>query len=262
MSIDSWKGGKLYDDFMGRWSLLIGGEFLSWLKVPPNSEWLDVGCGTGSLSKLIIETQQPNRIIALDSSSGFISYAKKSIDNPLVNYIVGSAMNIELNKDSVDTIVSAFTLNFLSRPHKAVREMKRVGKPGGVIGIMLWDYTEGMEMLRYYWDAALTIDKRAEALDEGRRFPICRQGNPEIFMQKMGLRNIEATAIEIKTTFKSFDEYWEPFLGNVGPAPEYNMSLSTAVRKQLKENLIKALPIDEDGSIRLIARAWAVKGIV
>ena len=131
---------------------------------------------------------------------------------------------------------------------------------GGTIGIFLWDYVEGMEMLRYFWDAVIALDKDAEVLDEGDRFPLCREGQLESLVREVGLRHIEARAIEVTTLFHDFDDYWMPFLGKVGPAPSYVMSLNQRDRQQLMENLRGSLPISDDGSISLRARAWAVKG--
>jgi hypothetical protein len=117
-----------------------------------------------------------------------------------------------------------------------------------------------MELMRYFWDAAVALDPAALALDEGRRFPIC-QPEPltELFTQA-GLREVEVRAIDAPTRFRDFDDYWTPFLGGQGPAPGYAMSLSEERRGDLRERLRAALPIAKDGAIDLIARAWSVRG--
>jgi hypothetical protein len=117
-----------------------------------------------------------------------------------------------------------------------------------------------MEMMRYFWDAAVALDPAAYELDEGRRFPIC-QPKPlaELFAQA-GLHDIEARAIDVPTGFRDFDDYWSPFLGGQGPAPSYAMSLDEARRGALSNRIRSKLPIAKDGAIRLIARAWAVRG--
>jgi len=257
---DSWSSGNQYEKFMGRWSNLIARKFLAWLAIPPDSSWLDVGCGTGSLTKLILETSQPKKVVSVDSSSEFIIYAQQSITNPIVRFQVGMAQALELESNSVDAVVSGIMLNFVPQPEAAVTEMIRVAKPGGTIGIFLWDYAEGMEMLRYFWDAAVELDSRAKEYDEGIRFPLCREGQLESLVEKSGLKKVEAVPIEVKTKFKNFDDYWMPFLGNVGPAPSYVMSLGEKERQDLKNKLRETLPVEEDGSISLMARVWAVKG--
>jgi SAM-dependent methyltransferase len=257
---DPWLSGFAYETFMGRWSTLVAQRFLSWLAIPPDHSWLDVGCGTGSLTKLILETYQPKEIIAIDSSNDFISHAQRSITNPSVHFRVGQAEAVDLDSSSMDTVVSGLVLNFVPQPKVAVSEMLRVTKPGGKIGVFVWDYAEGMQMLRYFWDAAVELDDNANKFDEGIRFPLCQEGQLESLFQEVGLKQVEATAIEVKTVFQDFDDYWQPFLGNVGPAPSYTMSLSQKDMQKLEDKLRKSLPIDQNGSISLTAKSWAVKG--
>jgi SAM-dependent methyltransferase len=257
---DSWLSGIAYERFMGRWSTLVAQEFLNWLAITPARSWLDVGCGTGSLTKLILETYQPKEIISIDSSGDFISHAQRSIANPSVHFKVGLAQSLELDSNSIDAVVSGLVLNFVPQPKAAILEMLRVAKPGGKIGIFLWDYADGMQMLRYFWDAAVELDNNANEFDEGIRFPLCQEGQLESLIREVGLKQVEATPIEVKTVFKNFDDYWQPFLGNVGPAPNYTMSLNQKDRQKLEVKLRKSLPTDDNGSISLIARAWAAKG--
>jgi len=257
---DSWRSGIAYERFMGRWSTLVAQKFLDWLAVPPARSWLDVGCGTGSLTKRILESHQPKEIISIDSSSDFVSHAQRSITNPSVHFKVGLAQSLELDSNSMDAVVSGLVLNFVPQPKVAVLEMLRVTKPGGQIGIFIWDYAAGMQMLRYFWDAAVQLDNNARELDEGIRFPLCQEGRLESLVREAGLKQVEAAPIEVKTVFQDFDDYWQPLLGNVGPASSYTMSLNQEHRQKLEDKLRKSLPIDNDGSISLFARAWAVKG--
>jgi len=257
---DSWSSGEQYEKFMGRWSNLVAEKFLDWLAVPPRSSWLDVGCGTGALTKLILQTCQPKKIISIDLSSEFIFHAKQSTTDPVVSFQVGKAEVLELETNSVDAVVSGIMLNFVPKPEAAVAEMIRVAKPGGTIGIFLWDYADGMQMLRYFWDAVVELNSKAKELDEGLRFPICREGQLEALVKQAGLKNVEVLPLVIKTEFKNFDDYWIPFLGNVGPAPSYVMSFGENERQELKNKLLETLPLEKDGTISLMARAWALKG--
>jgi SAM-dependent methyltransferase len=257
---DYWLSGIAYERFMGRWSSLVAQNFLSWLDIAPDRIWLDVGCGTGSLTRRILESYHPKEIIAIDSSAGFISHAQRSITHPSVHFKVSLAQSLELDSDSIDIAVSGLVLNFVPQPKEAILEILRVTRPGGKIGIFLWDYAEGMQMLRYFWDAAVEIDDNAREHDEGIRFPICLEGQLESLLREAGLKQVEATAIEIKTVFQNFDDYWQPFLGKVGSAPGYMASMNPEAMEKLEEKLRRSLPIAEDGSISLLARAWAVKG--
>lgn len=256
---DSWRSGTAYERFMGRWSSVVSKKFLSWFDIPPSRSWLDVGCGTGSLTKLILERNRPKKITGIDSSSDLILHAQHSIIDPLVQFKVSLAESMNVDSDSIDAVVSGLVLNFILQPKIAISEMLRVTKPGGKIGIFLWDYEKEMQMLRYFWDVAVELDDNAHKYDEGVRFPLCKKGNLEALFREIGLKQIESTAIDIKTIFRNFDDYWQPFLCKVGPAPTYVMSLDHKNRQKLKEQLFKALPINNDGTISLSARAWAVK---
>jgi ubiquinone/menaquinone biosynthesis C-methylase UbiE len=257
---DPWQSGIAYEQFMGRWSTLVAKEFLRWFAIPPERSWLDVGCGTGTLTNRILHTHQPKEIIAVDSSGDFISYAQRSISHPSVHFKVALAQSLDLQSNSVDAVVSGLVLNFVPDPSVAVKEMLRVTKPGGNIGIFVWDYANGMQMLRYFWDAAIKLDNYAHALDEGKRFPLCQEGQLELLMKTVGVKEVEVLPIEVQTIFQNFDDYWRPFLGNVGPAPSYVMSLNQEERENLVQELYKSLPIDNNGLISMSARVWAVKG--
>ena len=256
---DSWLSGIAYERFMGRWSALIAEKFLDWLAIPPDRTWLDVGSGSGTLTNLILKKCQPKEIIAIDSSNDFISFAQHSIIDPSVHFKVGIAQSINLDSNSIDAVVSGLVLNFVPQPKVAILEMLRVAKSNGKIGIFLWDYSEGMQMLRYFWDTAVELDNKAIEFDEGTRFPLCKKGQLESLMREVGLNHIVSSHIEVKTVFQNFDDYWKPFLGNVGPAPAYAMSLNQKDRNKLEIKLRNSLPVENDGSISLNARAWVVK---
>jgi hypothetical protein len=151
-------------------------------------------------------------------------------------------------------------LNFVPQHSRAVAEMARAARPGGVVAAYVWDYAGKMEMMQHFWNAAAALDPQAFDLDEGRRFPICNPDALAELFQAANLYNVEARPIEIDTTFKDFDDYWSPFLGGQGAAPSYNMSLSAELRAAIRDSLRKTLPIAPDGSISLVARAWAVRG--
>jgi hypothetical protein len=142
-----------------------------------------------------------------------------------------------------------------------VAEMARVTQAGGVVAVYVWDYAGKMQLMRHFWNAATTLDPAAFNLDEGWRFPICQPKPLKELFQAAALRDVEVRAIDIPTDFKNFDDYWLPFLGGQGPAPSYAMSLSEENKGALRERLRTNLPTALDGSIPLVARAWAVRGV-
>jgi SAM-dependent methyltransferase len=260
--VDSWQSGNSYDRFMGRWSRLVAQEFLQWLPVPEHGRWLDVGCGTGALSSLVLDLKRPKQILAVDASPEFITFARSTNEDARLRFETATAESLPAEPGSFDAVISGLALNFMAQPGQAVAEMKRVTKPGGIVAAYLWDYAQGMQMLRYFWDAVTALDGSAAALDEGLRFPLFREGELERLFRESGLADVRFKAIEVPTVFADFEDYWQPFLGGVGPAPGYILSLDTAEREALKERLRSTLPQSDDGTISLKARAWAVQGIV
>jgi hypothetical protein len=115
--------------------------------------------------------------------------------------------------------------------------------------------------MRHFWDAASALDPKAKDLDEGRRFRLCEPEALSQLFRSAGLEEVEVRAIEVLTHFRGFDDYWSPFLGAQGPAPNYAMSLSDEHRGKLREWIRASLPRDTDGGIPLTARAWAIRSV-
>jgi SAM-dependent methyltransferase len=231
------------------------------LKIPAQRRWLDVGCGTGALSAAILDNCLPVSVVGVEPSEGFIAKAKDQL-GARVLLRRGSAGEIPLEDRSVDVTVSGFVLNFVPDALAAVREMARVTTAGGMIAAYVWDYAGRMEIMRYFWDAAVELDPDAAKLDEGARFPLCRPEPLTELFASAGLDGTEVTAIDIATSFATFDDYWQPFLGGQGPAPAYVMALDETARVRLRDRLRDRIPRQADGSISLSARAWAVRAIV
>lgn len=257
---DTWAAGDAYEPYVGRWSRLVAAAFLEWLGVPEGRRWLDVGCGTGALTATVLERTQPAAVLGLDASERFVGYARVRISDPRATFQVGDAQHLPFAAGHFDAAVSGLVLNFVPQPAAMVREMTRVAASGGVVAVYVWDYAGEMQFMRAFWDAAARLDPPAAALDEGTRFPICRAEPLQALWSEAGLRQIEVTAIDVPTIFRDFDDYWTPFLGGQGPAPTYTMSLTEERRTALREALRTALPAQPDGTIRLHARAWAVRG--
>jgi Methionyl-tRNA formyltransferase len=131
----------------------------------------------------------------------------------------------------------------------------------GVVAAYVWDYADGMQLIRFFWDAAVALDPSAAVLDEGQRFSICRPAGLGALLRDAGLHGVATRAIDVPTHFRDFDDCWQPFLGGQGPAPSYAMSLPEEHRTALRERLRAEIPAGADGSIDLVARAWAVRGV-
>jgi SAM-dependent methyltransferase len=257
---DVWAAGNLYEPYVGRWSRLVAEEMLDWLKVPEGKAWLDVGCGTGALTEIILRDAGPSSVIGIDPSPAFVAYARDHVQASVASFDVGDAESLPAGSAEFDVAVSGLVINFVPTPRRAVDEMARVVRPGGTVAAYVWDYTGKMELMRYFWDAAVSLDPAAFELDEGRRFPICNPDSLANLFAEAKLRAVEVRSIDVPTRFVDFHDYWSPFLGGQAPAPAYAMSLSEDKRGALRERIRGSLPISPDGTISLVARAWAVRG--
>jgi SAM-dependent methyltransferase len=259
-STDTWEEGKLYEDYMGRWSRLVASEFLAWLQMAPCLDWLDVGCGTGALTEAILWQARPRSVTGVDPSTGFVQHARAQIRDPRACFAVADAQSLPVEAARYDAAVAGLVLNFVPKPMLAVGEMVRAVRPAGVVAAYVWDYSGKMELMRCFWDAAADLDSSACHLDEGLRFPLCQPDPLRDLFSRAGLGQVQVQALDIGTHFDDFDDYWTPFLGGQGPAPAYAMRLSENRRTALRDSIRSKLPVAADGSISLMARAWAVRG--
>lgn len=259
---DAWQAGANYDAYMGRWSRKVAPLFLDWLKAPDNGDWLDVGCGTGSLSQAILAGAAPASVTGIDASEGFVRHAAATIADPRVRFQRGDAQAIDLAEASRDAVVSGLVLNFVPDKRAMLSEMARIARPSGSLGFFVWDYPGGgIAFMRAFWRAAGALDPDAAALAEDRRFPDCTEAGLGGLAAEVWGTGVETTALEVPTRFRDFADYWTPFTLGAGPAPGYCVSLSPDRREQLRRKLENDLPREPDGSILLSARAWAVKAV-
>lgn len=260
--MDVWARGDAYERYVGRWSRLVARELLTWLGQPAGLRWLDVGAGTGALSQAICGVASPREVVAIDQSKDFVAYTRERLADSRVRFQVADAQALPFPSPEFDVAVSGLVLNFIPAQARALGEMRRAVRPGGTVAIYVWDYAGAMQLMRYFWDAAVALDPGALELDEGRRFPICKPEPLVALFHQVGLRDVESRAIDVPTVFRDLDDYWTPFLGGQGPAPGYCMSLPEERRAALREHIRAGLPVRSDGSIHLIARAWAVRSRV
>jgi SAM-dependent methyltransferase len=258
---DVWASGDRYEPYVGRWSRLVARDFVDWIAAPKGLRWLDVGCGTGALAQTVLDRAAPAEVLGVDPSDGFLANARRYVTDPRARFEIGDAQALPAGDGAFDAAVSGLVLNFVSDQAMAAREMRRAVKPGGIVAAYLWDYAGEMQMMRRFWDAAVALDPDARAKDEGVRFPLCRPEPLKALFAGAGLRDATVKAIDVPTVFKDFDDFWTPFLSGQAPAPGYCMSLSEERRAALRERLRATLPVRADGSIPLIARAFAIRAV-
>jgi SAM-dependent methyltransferase len=258
---DVWAAGDAYEPYIGRWSRLAARDFIDWLALPSGGCWLDVGCGTGALTQTIAARSAPAAVTGLDPSERFVAFARSRTQDPRASFRTGDAKALPFPDRTFDAVVAGLVLNFVPDPAQAVAEMKRVVRIGGTCAAYVWDHAGEMQLTRHFWSAAVALDPAARALDEARRFPLCDRERLLALFRDCGFDRAECRVLDVPTVFKDFNDYWSPFLGGQGPAPTYCSALSDDRQAMLRERLRAALPVEPDGSIRLVARAFAVRGV-
>lgn len=257
---DQWAAASTYEHFMGRWSRILAREFLGWLNAPPRQHWLELGCGTGALTTAIRTSEEPASVTACDPAPAFLDFARQNTADSRVSFVLAGADDFPMRAGGYDQITSALALNFFPDVAAALDRAQRALRSGGQVSACVWDYAGGMQFLRYFWDSARAIDADAQRLDEGVRFPLCTPEKLREVFDAAGLDDVAIRPIDIRTDFPGFADYWAPFLGGTGPAPAFVASLAAERRALLHAELERRVPVDADGRIRLLARAWAVKG--
>lgn len=251
-----------YELYMGRWSRLLAPRFAAFAGVKDGERLLDVGTGTGAVASTLEAMLPASEIVGVDPSAGFIGQAARSARSGRVRFEVGDAQALRFGDASFDRTMALLVLNFIPDPGKALAEMRRVTRPRGVVGACTWDYGEGMESLRLFWDEAVALDPAAAPKHE-RNMKLSREGELGALCKQAGLREVREQPLVIAQAFSSFEDYWAPFLRGTGPGGAYVASLPEARRAQLEARLrSRLLAGGADGAFTLKARAWCARGEV
>jgi SAM-dependent methyltransferase len=255
-------GGDAYERFMGRWSRELAPAFARFAGVRDGEAVLDVGSGTGALAAAVVSIAPSSHITGVDPAAPYVAFAQARHPGNQIRFEVGDAQQLRFADRRFDHTLSLLVLNFIPNRSQALGEMIRVTRSGGTVSSAVWDYGQGMEMLRIFWDEAVALNPAADARDE-RHMPLCRKGELSALWREHGLRNVAEDAITIQTPFSSFDDYWLPFLEKQGPAGDYVAKLEARQRDELRRRLqARLLGERREGAIVLSARAWAVRGTV
>jgi SAM-dependent methyltransferase len=253
---------EAYERFMGRWSRKLAPLLVRFAGVRDGDTVLDVGSGTGALTAAVAEAAPSSRIIGIDPSAAYVALAQAQHGSVLVRFEVGDAQHVRLDAAACDRVLSLLALTFIPDGRRAVAEMARVTRPGGTIAAAVWDYGEGMELLRAFWDEAVTLAPADAAKDE-RHLPLCQRGDLSRLWREQGLQDVVEDGLTIETPFASFEDFWTPFLEKQGPAGAYLAALTVPAREALRLRLRRRLTAaGGTGAIVLHARAWAVRGTV
>lgn len=249
-----------YDIYVGRWSRLVAPLFIDWLGAPGAGRWLDVGCGTGALTLAILRHAKPAAVTGLDPARDYLAAAQADPAMRGVRFLVGSAHDLPFPDGSFDMAVIGLSLAAIPDPQRAVDELRRVLRPGGIAATYVWDFAGRMEVLRHFWDAAIALDPAAQRRDPGHQIACANPAALAALFGNGGLDAVTTEALDANCWFEDFDDYWTGFLLGEGEAARYCRELDPERRTLLRHTLRERVPAEPDGSLRLTARAWAVRG--
>jgi ubiquinone/menaquinone biosynthesis C-methylase UbiE len=251
--------GAAYERMMGRWSRKVGSQFIDWLDAGPGLDWLDAGCGNGAFTEEIQALTSPRRVAGLDPSPQQIDYARRRPNLSAVHFEVGDAQNLPFDSQSFDAAVMALVIAFIPDPARAVSELRRVVRPGGLVATYMWDLPAHGVPLRPVYEA-LTDMGHGPAMPP--RADMSRSEALGAAWTAGGLQDVEQTVLHITVSYDGFADFWESNSAPTGPQGKFIESLTPEKRDELRQRLQDKLPPAADGRISYGSFANAVKGRV
>lgn len=250
--------GAAYEQMMGIWSRLVGAIFLDWLAPPAGLRWIDVGCGNGAFTELLIERCAPVEVQGIDPSEGQLAFARTRPAARVAEFRQGDAMALPFPADRFDAAVMALVIVFVPDPAKGVAEMARVVRPGGMVATYMWDMlSDGFPM------HPILAEMQAMGLSPPRppRMDASRMEALRELWTGAGLEAVETREITVHRTFADFDDFWMIKLKapTVGPIVA---TMPSGDVETLKSRVRARLPADTEGRITYAARAHAIRGHV
>jgi SAM-dependent methyltransferase len=242
-----------YDQFMGRYSVLLSPQMVDFAQVRPGQFALDVGCGPGALTAELSRRLGPQGVSAVDPSESFVAAARAR--NPGVEVFRATAEDLPFADHSFDVVLAQLVVHFMGDPVTGLVEMARVARPGCVVAASVWDHAGGKGPLSLFWEAARGLDP---ALTDESELPGVRQGELAKLFQAADLRQVEETVLVADREYTAFGDWWEPFTHGVGPAGGYVAGMDEQRMTELREACRAMLP---SGKFVIPARAWAVRGV-
>jgi SAM-dependent methyltransferase len=251
--------GEAYERLMGRWSRMAGELFLDWLDAPPNLRWLDVGCGNGAFTEVLIARCAPAEVVAVDPSEGQLAFARTRPGAKAADFRIGDAQALPFGDGRFDIAAMALVITFLSDPLKAVAEMARVVRPGGWAATYMWDVPGGGTPVHPIYVALESLgvpSPRPPGAEASRRDALLA------LWENAGLASIETHVIRIPIVYADFDDFWSSNSVPVGPQGKAIANMTPDAREELRARLRQQIAPAPDGRIVYESFANAVKGRV
>jgi SAM-dependent methyltransferase len=241
-----------YARFMGRYSMPLAAQFVRLLGPQPGQRALDVGCGPGVLTALLVERLGSAAVRAVDPSEPFVVAARNRF--PDVEVRQGVAEALPYADDEFDLAAAQLVVHFMTDPAAGLREMRRVTRPGGLVAASVWDYGGGRAPISAFWRAVRQMEPAStgEAHLAG-----ARDGQLVELFAGAGLHDVRQSVLRVRVPVAGFEEWWEPFTLGVGPGGVHVARLDEAQGAELKARCAALLP---GGPFEIDACAWVATG--
>jgi SAM-dependent methyltransferase len=247
----------VYDRHVGRYAAQLSAAVIGAARVVRGDRALDVGCGPGGLTRALADLVGVENVAAVDPSKSFVAACEDRV--PGADVREGAAESLPFDDGAFDVVLSQLVVNFMRDADVGLAEMRRVARGGGSVASCVWDYADGMTMLRAFWDGALDVDP--DAPDEARTMRYCNEPELRELWLRGGLHDVQTGAVVVEAAYDDFDDYWSPFPAGLAPSGAYCASLDAGRQEALREAVFRRLG-DPAGPFRLTARAWFVRGSV
>jgi ubiquinone/menaquinone biosynthesis C-methylase UbiE len=254
--VHSFDDSAAYERFIGRWGRAAGAVFLDWVAPPQNAVWLDVGCGTGLFTELIVETQSPATVFGIDQAEAQIAYACRKPIGRQASFRVGDAQALPYRHARFDIVASALVLNFIPDRPQALAEMRRVARRGGLVGGYVWDFAAELSPSGPFRLALRQTVAEVPALPGTEDSDL---GKLSSLFERAGFEEIATRSIEVAVSFPDFDAFWIAQTPSYSPTTKMIAAMTGSDRCRLIEAVRERLPTRSDGGIEYCARANAVK---
>lgn len=229
--------GAGYERMMGTWSRLVGERFLDWLAPSLGWRWIDVGCGNGAFTELLVERCAPAEVQGIDPSEGQLAFARTRPAARVAQFQQGDALALPFPAGRFDAAVMALVIFFVPNPEKGIAEMVRVVRPTGLVASYAWDMTGGG-----FPQQPIIDEMRAMGLSPPRPPQIDASRSQALaeLWRNAGLEAVELREITVHRRFADFDDFWETNLKGssvramiASMSPRDVENLKTRVRNRL-----------------------------
>ncbi|MBU1336714.1 MAG: class I SAM-dependent methyltransferase [Alphaproteobacteria bacterium] len=253
-----------YEQLMGRWSRKLAPAFVEFAGLAAGEKLLDVGCGTGSLTFELAARGEPSEIRAIDYAPAFVEAARQRNTDPRVTIEQADATALPFGDRTFDRAMAMLVLHFVPDAPLAIREMRRVVRPGGVVAAVVWDHLGGMPGMRMIVDTVAMLSEGGRQLRNRYVFqPMMQPGEMKQAFVDQGLRDVAEEQLMIRMGYRDFDDLWAPIAAGEGPLGKFVGQLEAGELNRVTAAVRDAYECGRpDGPRSFASVAWACRGIV